>query len=59
MSAKNNTTEEVTNYDPVAEVLQKEISSLEFDVKYHREKFQSSEVRLEVMRTALAKQLNS
>ena len=59
MSAKNNTTEEVTNYDPVAEVLQKEISSLEFDVQYHREKLDSSEVRLEVMRKALAKQLNS
>ena len=59
MSTKNTTTEEVTNYDPVAEVLQKEISSLEFDVKYHREKLDSSEVRLEVMRTALAKQLKS
>ena len=59
MSTKKNTTEEVTNYDPVAEVLQKEISSLEFDVQYHREKLDSSEVRLGVMRTALAKQLNS
>tara|TARA_R110001583_G_scaffold8832_1_gene41735 strand:+ start:624 stop:803 length:180 start_codon:yes stop_codon:yes gene_type:complete len=59
MSTKNTATEEVTNYDPVAEVLQKEISSLEFDVNYHREKLESSEVRLEVMRKALAKQLNS
>tara|TARA_R110002020_G_scaffold385470_3_gene596391 strand:- start:4570 stop:4749 length:180 start_codon:yes stop_codon:yes gene_type:complete len=59
MSTKSTTTDEVTNYDPVAEVLQKEISSLEFDVNYHREKLESSEVRLKVMRIALAKQLKS
>ncbi len=59
MSSEKTNTEEITKVDAVAEVLQKEITSLEWDVKYHRERYMSSEVRLKVITEALAKHLKS
>ena len=59
MSKEKTSTEETTKVDAVAEVLQKEITSLEWDVKYHRDRYLTAKDRLGIITDALAKHLNS
>ena len=46
MSSNNTSTEEITNVDPIQELINTEITRLEWDVTYHDKKARESRERL-------------
>ena len=59
MSNKNNSKKNTSLDFLATEVMEKEIESLEWDLKYYQEKVFAAEMKLKVIKDALAKHLNS
>lgn len=59
MSSNNTSTEEITNVDPIQELINTEITRLEWDVTYHDKKARESRERLKSLKSGLAKHLKS
>ena len=59
MSSEKTSTEEITKADPIQELINTEITRLEWDVTYHDKKARESRERLESLVSGLAKHLKS
>ena len=58
MSSEKTSTEEITKADPIQELINTEITRLEWEVTYHDKKARESRERLESLKSGLAKHLN-